>query len=92
MSERDPSDKSLRDPDRLEKRVFQSGAVVLVFRGAQLVVGLGTTMVLARLLRPSDFGLLAMAAVLQAHDESHVLVNHLLPVNVSLGLGTVVIK
>ena len=41
---------------------------------------------------PQAWPKLAMAAVLQAHDESHVLVNHLLPVNVSLGLGTVVIK
>lgn len=50
-------------PD-LERRTALNGAVVLGTRALQLLITLASTMVLARLLRPSDFGLVAMAAVL----------------------------
>ena len=48
----------------LEHRAARSGAMMISSRIAQLVLGLGTTMILARILRPEDFGLIAMAGVL----------------------------
>jgi len=45
----------------LKGRTVRGGAVTLLAQGAKLTLSLGSTMVLARLLEPSDFGALAMA-------------------------------
>jgi len=45
----------------LKGRAVRGGAVTLLAQGAKLALSLGSTMVLARLLEPSDFGALAMA-------------------------------
>ncbi len=48
----------------LESRAVRSGALTLGGQIASLVLSVGSTMVLARLLRPADFGLLAMVFTL----------------------------
>lgn len=44
----------------LERRTISSGMVTLLSQGAQFALNLGSIMVLARLLNPADFGLIAM--------------------------------
>ena len=44
----------------LKERAVSSGVVTMVAQGAQFVLTLASTMVLARLLTPQDFGLVAM--------------------------------
>ena len=56
-------DPGSEDPG-LEMRAATSGLVVIGSSAVQLGIGLAATAVLARLLRPADFGLIAMAAVL----------------------------
>jgi len=46
----------------LEGRSVRGGATTLAGQAVKFVLQLGTTMALARLLRPEDFGLIAMAA------------------------------
>ncbi len=50
----------------LKSRTLRSGLVMLVGRMLHLAIAVGSTMVLARLLAPRDFGLLAMAMVVVA--------------------------
>ncbi len=47
--------------NNLNRRSLQSGAVAMAAQPIKLVIGIGGTMVLARLLVPADYGLLAMA-------------------------------
>jgi O-antigen/teichoic acid export membrane protein len=53
------TDHLIRD---IERRTARGGVYTLGAHGARFVVQIGSTAVLARLLRPEDFGLLAMAA------------------------------
>jgi O-antigen/teichoic acid export membrane protein len=48
----------------LKGRSVRGGAVTFVGQGAKFILQLGSTMVLARLLTPQDFGLIAMIAVI----------------------------
>lgn len=50
--------------NELKRKSVQGGAVSLCMQGAKLVVQMGTTLLLARLLSPEDFGLQGMAVVL----------------------------
>lgn len=50
--------------EALGQRSVRGGAMMLVAQGSTVVAGLAGTAVLARLLTPRDFGLLAMAATL----------------------------
>jgi PST family polysaccharide transporter len=65
----------------LGRRSVRSSAVTLASRGAQMVLLLGSAMVLARLLTPSDFGVQAMVLPLT------LLVNNI----VNLGLQSAII-
>jgi len=44
----------------LRSRSVRSSAVTVAFRGAQMLLLLGSAMILARVLSPSDFGVQAM--------------------------------
>lgn len=46
----------------LEGRSVRGGAITLLSQGAKFVLGTGSTVVLARVLTPGDFGLIAMVA------------------------------
>lgn len=46
----------------LKRRSLRGGAVTLLSQGAKFALHFGSTMVLARLLTPGDFGLIAMVA------------------------------
>ena len=69
-------DAAVPDPDRhtrtdavegdLKGRSVRSGFVKMAAQGGQLAIGVGSTMVLARLLTPEDFGLFAMVGALMA--------------------------
>lgn len=69
-----PASPVAKDPDRLfradhlradlQGKSVKSGSLVLASQGAQFVMGMGSMMVLGRLLGPGPFGLLAMAATL----------------------------
>ncbi len=71
MTERTENNSSDADWDRyfqtehltvgLKGRAVRSGAATLVAQGCQFVLQFGSLMTLARLLRPEDFGLVAMA-------------------------------
>jgi O-antigen/teichoic acid export membrane protein len=50
----------------LKGRTVRGGAVTLVSQGGNFLLSLGSTAVLARLLTPADFGLIAMATALTA--------------------------
>ncbi len=50
----------------LKSRTVSSGLVTAAAQGAQLVLNVGATMVLARLLLPRDFGLVAMVMTVMA--------------------------
>jgi O-antigen/teichoic acid export membrane protein len=50
--------------DELKRKSVRGGAVAVSAQAAKLVLQTATTMLLARLLSPEDFGLLGMAAVL----------------------------
>jgi O-antigen/teichoic acid export membrane protein len=50
----------------LQGRSFRGGAVTLGCQAAKFLLGLGSTAALARLLRPQDFGLLAMVTSITA--------------------------
>ena len=47
--------------ENLNRRSLQSGIVTIGAQPIKLIIGIGGTMVLARLLAPADYGLLAMA-------------------------------
>jgi O-antigen/teichoic acid export membrane protein len=47
----------------LASRTARGGAVTFVSQGVKFTVGLGATMVLGRLLRPTDYGLIGMVVV-----------------------------
>ncbi|MBW4485932.1 MAG: lipopolysaccharide biosynthesis protein [Tildeniella torsiva UHER 1998/13D] len=49
---------------RLQHQALRSGVVMLAAQPLKLAIGIGTTAILARLLVPADFGLLAMVAPL----------------------------
>ncbi|MFQ4136063.1 lipopolysaccharide biosynthesis protein [Nodosilinea sp. PGN35] len=49
---------------RLQRQALRSGVVMLAAQPVKLAIGIGTTAILARLLVPADFGLLAMVAPL----------------------------
>src|SRR5687768_6979264 len=53
-----------RDRDDLAGQAVRSGIIALVGRGAIAVVQMATTLALARLLVPADFGLVAIVAAL----------------------------
>lgn len=62
-----PSNPHLETTDlrsRLKHQALQSGVVMLAAQPIKLAIGIGTTASLARLLVPTDFGLLAMVAPL----------------------------
>jgi O-antigen/teichoic acid export membrane protein len=65
----------------LRRRSVRSGVAMVVARGAQLLLQLGSAAALARLLTPADFGVLAMISPLA------VLVNNI----ANLGLQTAII-
>jgi len=48
----------------LKGHAVRSGAVTMISQGAQFVLQLGSTMILARLLTPGDFGLVTMVVAL----------------------------
>ena len=48
----------------LKSRTVRGGAVTITAQAVRLVLSTGSTVVLARLLTPSDFGLVAMVTVL----------------------------
>ena len=50
----------------LRRRSVRGGAVTLSAQGCKFALGLASTAVLARLLTPDDFGLIAMVLVLTA--------------------------
>lgn len=56
--------------DELGTRAARSGASKLVEQGVILVLSIGSTMVLARLLTPADFGVIAMVSTLTALVQS----------------------
>ena len=51
------------DLDDWEARAVRGGAIVLGSQVAQFAIGLASTVVLARLLTPADFGVVAMAGI-----------------------------
>lgn len=55
------TDHLLRD---LRGRTISSGAITICAQGAKFVLNLGSVMILARLLTPSDFGLVAMVTTI----------------------------
>lgn len=62
-----PSNSHLETTDlrsRLKHQALRSGVVMLAAQPVKLAIGIGTTAILARLLVPADFGLLAMVAPL----------------------------
>ncbi|NDJ17666.1 lipopolysaccharide biosynthesis protein [Myxacorys almedinensis] len=54
----------------LERRSLQSGLTTIAAQPIKLAIGVGSTAILARLLTPADFGLVAMAAPLLAFVDS----------------------
>ncbi|MEQ9667581.1 lipopolysaccharide biosynthesis protein [Coleofasciculus sp. G2-EDA-02] len=54
----------------LKRRSLQSGLIAFVAQPVKLAFGIGSTVVLARLLTPADFGLLAMVAPLLSLVDS----------------------
>lgn len=50
----------------LKGRSVRSGFLKVAGQGGHLVIGIGSTMILARLLTPADFGLVAMVSALMA--------------------------
>lgn len=50
--------------DGLKERTTRGGALTLLSRGWDFLLGIGSTVVLARLLTPDDFGLVALAAII----------------------------
>ena len=57
-------DNESPDTFNLRRRSVQGSAAALTSQAAGMVIGTLTTMALARLLTPGDFGLIAMAAIL----------------------------
>ena len=53
-----------KNADQLKRQSVRGGAVTLVNQGLKLVLTTGTTMILARLLTPADFGLQGMVLVM----------------------------
>lgn len=43
--------------DGLEKRSLRSGAVTLISQAAMFVIQLGSTMIIERIIKPQDFGM-----------------------------------
>ncbi|MEM9664737.1 MAG: lipopolysaccharide biosynthesis protein [Bacteroidota bacterium] len=70
----DPSADRLLDPsalrEGLESRSVRSGFLTVTAQAVQAVLGVGAAMILARLLTPEDFGLLAMVMSLTALIQS----------------------
>jgi PST family polysaccharide transporter len=66
----------------LRRRSVRGGTLVLVVQASQFVINLAATAVLARLLRPADFGLVSMATA----------VTGFLALFLDLGLGSAVIQ
>lgn len=60
MAKSDPSFEMATLQSNLKQRSVKSGLVAIAAQPIKLVIGIGGTMVLARLLVPADFGLLAM--------------------------------
>ncbi len=78
-------DPHLRTDDvaaNLERRSLQSGLTTIAAQPLKLVIGVGSTAILARLLTPADFGLVAMVAPLLTLVDSLT----------SFGLETVTIQ
>ncbi|MGK2907150.1 MAG: lipopolysaccharide biosynthesis protein [Desulfuromonadales bacterium] len=50
--------------DDLKKKSLRSGAVTLTSQGLQFVIQLGSTMILARILSPADYGINGMAVAI----------------------------
>ncbi len=61
-----------RNPERvnLRARALRSSGIQLSSQAVKLILGVGSVMILARLLTPEDYGLLAMAATLTAFIAS----------------------
>jgi len=56
-------------PPDLKRSAVRGGSLVLVAQGVMFLLTLGATMVLARLLTPSDFGLVAMVLAVTAFAQ-----------------------
>ncbi len=54
----------------LKKRSLRSGAITLTSQGLLFVIQLGSTMVLARILTPGDYGMMAMVVASLASQAS----------------------
>jgi len=50
----------------LKGRSIRGGTVTIAAQGCKLIISMGSTMILARLLTPADFGLIAMVAAVTA--------------------------
>ncbi|MGE9293090.1 MAG: lipopolysaccharide biosynthesis protein [Puniceicoccales bacterium] len=62
-----PSDRYFSDKDVLKdigKRTARGGVIMLLGQGVRLVLQMGSTIALARLLTPTDFGLVGLVTVL----------------------------
>ncbi|MBD3236127.1 MAG: oligosaccharide flippase family protein [Candidatus Eisenbacteria bacterium] len=63
MTDSDPYFETDWAASDLRRAALRGGTITLVAQGIRVALIMGATMVLARLLRPSDFGLVAMVAV-----------------------------
>ena len=66
----------------LKKRSLRSGAITLTSQGLSFVIQLGSTMILARILTPDDYGMMAMV----------VAITGLASIFLNLGLSTATIQ
>lgn len=66
----------------LKKRSLRSGAVTLSSQGAKFVIQLGSTMILARILTPDDYGIMAMVVAITGFASLFI----------NLGLSTAVVQ
>ena len=51
-------------PDQLKRESVRGGAATIMSRGSGIVLQIGTTLILARILSPTDYGLQAMVLTL----------------------------
>ena len=68
-SDRDASERHFATDhllSNLRQRTISSGVVTMVAQGAQFALNLGSIMILARMLTPNDFGLVAMVATVMS--------------------------
>ncbi|MDO3379728.1 lipopolysaccharide biosynthesis protein [Geoalkalibacter halelectricus] len=66
----------------LKKRSLRSGAVTMSSQGAKFVIQIGSTMILARILTPDDYGMMAMVVAITGFAGLFI----------NLGLSTAVVQ